>query len=294
MQSSPAPQRLRLISHGSPGSGPDRLLGALAAAILEASAGTKPAVEHLPGGDGADAIMALAAAAGDGSVAASCTPTYLTTPVKRHLAVRYSDLTPLGRLVADTYLLAVRRDAPWQDVREMLAAGAVCAAAPRGGNTHIQSMLLHDATGLNAPVHYYQSIQEATAAVADGEAGWTTGVVSDFADGLLAGRLRILANFGSGDDPNAAGVSLIAQGIEVTFPLWRGLIGPGGLSAEDVAAWEARLRGACATAAWAQYLAGQRLRGALTSAADFRAELDGEAPRYEAWLRQIESDSARR
>lgn len=279
--------RIELISHGRSESGPSRMLQALAAALREAAVAADVAVVDRPAGDGTEAITSLASRPGDDRVAGSCTPTYLTTPAKRHLAVTYRDLTPLGRLVADTYLLVTRHDAPWADAAEMLSRETTAAAAPRGGNTHIQALLIGDATGHPVHLQFHPGLVDATTAVAEGRADWTSGVATDFSAAIDAGQLRIVASLAAADEPNATADRLVDQGIDVVFQLWRGLIGPGGLDPDQIRRWERWLAVARGTYSWSRYLIDAGVRDAPSSAADFNLLLDREAPLYLDWLQRL-------
>src|SRR5262245_38556576 len=107
MSDTDKPRATTLISHGGDGSGPYLMLEALASALAGDATNELPDVIAMPGDDGAEAILYLGAERGNSGVAGSCTPTYLTTPIKRSLPITYRELTPLARLVTDTYLLVV-------------------------------------------------------------------------------------------------------------------------------------------------------------------------------------------
>jgi putative tricarboxylic transport membrane protein len=262
------------------------MLDALAQALAEALGCPLPTVSARPGDDGAEAILHLAAHPGHPALAGSCTPTYFTTPLKRHMNVTYRELTPLAGLVADTYLLVVRHDHPATDAVELLAGRTTAAAAPRGGNTHIQAMLLRDTTSQEISIEFHDQVPAAVAAVREGRADWTTGVLSDVRAELDAGRLRILATFAPLGERGPA-PSLREQGIDLDFALWRGLIGPPRLGRDAVTRWSTWLRAAIDTEPWRAYLADAHLRPAYLSPEEFAALLDSEAPRYERWSARL-------
>jgi putative tricarboxylic transport membrane protein len=277
---------LTLISHGPPGSGPSLMLAALGAALTEASPVDSAQVIDLPGGDGAEAILRVTAASGDEFVAGSCTPTYLTTPAKQHLPVTYRDLTPLAGLVSDTYLLATRRGHPRAGLAALFSQPTVAAAAPYGGNTHIQAMLLGDAVPAGVSVSFEPDLASAIEAVATGRADWTTGVATDFRAGVAAGRLAVAGSFADGtraDGPPA----LRSAGIDVTFQLWRGLIGPPALGPAARKRWDAWLAAARTSSAWRTYLAESGLTDLTVSGTGFGALLATENANYLDWLTRL-------
>jgi putative tricarboxylic transport membrane protein len=276
---------LTLISHGPPGSGPSLMLAALGAALTETSQVDSAQVIDLPGDDGAEAIMRVAAARGDDTVAGSCTPTYLTTPAKQHLPVTHRDLTALAGLVSDTYLLAVRAGHPRAQLAALFSEPTVAAAAPYGGNTHIQAMLLGDAVPVGVTVSFEPDLANAIEAVASGKADWTTGVATDFQAGVAAGRLAVVGSFA--DDPTGKPPTLRSVGIDVTFQLWRGLIGPPALGPDARKRWDAWLAAARMSNAWRTYLAESGLTDLVLSGAEFGALLEAESVNYLSWLTRL-------
>jgi putative tricarboxylic transport membrane protein len=277
---------LTLISHGPPGSGPSLMLAALGAALTETSQVDSAQVIDLPGDDGAAAILAVAAASGDAFVAGSCTPTYLTTPAKQHLPVTYRELTPLAGLVSDTYLLATRRGHPRAGLAALFGQPTVAAAAPYGGNTHIQAMLLGDVVPAGVTVSFEPDLASAIEAVASGKADWTTGVATDFRAGVAAGRLAVAGSFADGT-PAGGPPTLRSAGIDVTFQLWRGLIGPPALGPDAHKRWAAWLAAARASSAWRAYLAESGLTDLALSGPGFGSLLATENANYLNWLTRL-------
>jgi putative tricarboxylic transport membrane protein len=273
------PDPLEFVSHGPAGSGPHLMLSALAAALAEAGLGDAPPIISAPGQDGAEAIRRVAA--GTHGVLGSCTPTYLTTPVVHDMPEKWRTLTPIAGLVADSYLL-VARAGEYADPTALFAEAATVAVPKRGGNTDIQAMLLSEATGVQIDVLVEHDPAALIELVVRGKARWTSGVYSDFAADLAAGRLEVLATF----DPNPVGEvrNLLDVGIEVSFPLWRGVIAPGSLPCEVISAWDEALRAALVQPAWRNYICAERQRTEFLSAAEFTDLLAVEDERYGQWV----------
>ncbi|MGH8775855.1 MAG: tripartite tricarboxylate transporter substrate-binding protein [Jiangellaceae bacterium] len=280
---------LTFVSHGPAGSGPSLMMNALAAAVSRADPHRSVEVFDLPGREGAEAICHLGDRAGETDVLGSCTPTYLTTPPKQSLAYCIDDFTAVAGLVTDTYLLAVRADHPRPSLAALFSAPTVAAASPYGGNTHIQAMLIADlAAGVR--IDCLPTPRAANDAVIAGTADWTTGVGSDFAPAVKTGELRVLGTF---DEPgsNADQPALAENGIDVVFPLWRGVVAPPGLSAPDVLGWEQLLAAARATGPWQTYLTRSGMQDADWDSGAFREVLNSEKIHYAGWIARIESDS---
>ncbi|GGL98118.1 tripartite tricarboxylate transporter substrate-binding protein [Nakamurella endophytica] len=275
---------LTFVSHGPAGSGPSLMMAALAEAVRAVQPDLEIRTVDLPARDGAEAITHLGERPGDATVLGSCTPTYLTTPLKQDLPWRAADFTAVAGLVQDTYLLAVRTDHPRAGLDSLFDAPTVAAAAPYGGNTHIQALLVGDQVP-GVDVRIVDSPAAAVEEVAAGTADWTTGVGSDFAAGLRDGRLRVIGTFAEHGTPDRP--ALADAGIDVRFPLWRGVVAPPGLAASDLAAWERLLAGARRTPPWRDYVTGAGMQDADWDSAGFREVLDREQVRYAAWIDRL-------
>jgi putative tricarboxylic transport membrane protein len=265
------------------------MLNALADALV-GSFGERPYVRALYGDDGAEAILHLACRAGDGTVAGSCTPTYLTTPRKKGLAVTVQEFTPLAGLVADTYIVVVSAHAPWRDAESLFATRSVVAAAPPGGNTHIQALLIGDVIPGSIEIIGYSSLREATDAVISENADWTTGVFGDFAEAISGGALRVIGTFAAEADPGSLAPTLREQGIPVTFRLWRGLVGPPSMEDAAIKRWVGALGAAVSTSVWMDYIVSDRVRASYLSASEFRSLLIEEDVAYREWQRRLSTD----
>lgn len=279
----PLPNELELVSLGPVGSGTYLMLGALSAALAQAGSCAPPPITVAANRDGGEAILRVAA--GGPGVLGACSPAYLTTPVVHGIKETWRTLTPVARLVSDSYLLVVPTGS-FPGAAKLFSRPTTVVVPKAGGNTDIQAMLLEDATGLDVTVVVEHDLASLRKMVVEGRAHWTTGVYSDFAAELAAGTLQVIATF----DAESSGLvpTLREQGIDVTFPLWRGVIGPGGLPDSTVESWDAALRAALTQRAWVDYVQTQRQRTAYLSAADFTDLLAVEDERYRRWLSQID------
>ncbi|WP_236794829.1 hypothetical protein [Amycolatopsis sp. GM8] len=266
------------------------MLSALADALLQAGLTRTPPITVASDLDGGAALLHVATG-GPGALG-SCTPAYLTTPVVHGLTETWRSLTPVAGLVSDSYILVVPSGTVASPAE--LFAGATTAVVPKaGGNTHIQAMLLSEATGTEVSVIVEHDPAELRRLLDRGQANWTTGVYSDFAAELAAGRLEVLATFGA-EPVMSTGMTaetmrtLREQGIDVTFPLWRGVIAPGGLPTSVADAWAEMLPQVLVQPAWLEYTSEQRQRTTYLSAEQFTGLLADEEVRYRRWLAALD------
>lgn len=277
------PESLELVSLGAEGTGTYLMLNAIADALVEAGAPARPSVVAAPDRDGGAAMIRVSE--GGEGVLGACSPAYLTTPIVHGIDVTWRTLTPIARLVTDSYLL-VAPTATASSAAELFSRPTTAVVPKAGGNTDIQAMLLGGATGNPVTVLVEHDRADLRAALFDGRAHWTTGVYSDFAAEFDAGTLEVLATFedaATGDKP-----TLVQQGIDVTFPLWRGVMAPGGLRDELITEWDAALRDATTRPAWLQYASTQRQNTDYLAAPEFAELLAEEDGRYRRWLTALE------
>ena len=277
------PDLLQFVSLGPVGSGTYLMLEALSASLDEAGLAAPPPISIAVGQDGGEAMLQVAA--GGPGVLGACSPAYLTTPVVHGLSVTWRDLTPVARLVSDSYLLVASTGSA-KSASDLLARPTTAVVPKAGGNTDIQAMLIGRATGHDVSVIVERNPASRRQALLSGAAHWTTGVHSDFAADLEAGVLDVLATFDT--QPSATAPTLREQGIDVDFPLWRGVIGPGDLDASVVAAWTAALQVALTQQAWSHYVSQHRQTTAFLAAADFATMLAREDITYRRWLTDMD------
>jgi putative tricarboxylic transport membrane protein len=251
---------LTLIVHGPPGSAPPAMAAALRDA-LAASGG--PPVTLLPRGDdpGVDAIAELDRHVSAPNIFSTCTPVFLQAPLLRGMPAAHTRLTPITRLVADRYLLVVSAAAPVADVAGFIAwvrGGARRTGGYfRGGINHLLGLDVAAACGTDADFIRVPSEPAVWSALLTGAIDFAVGTPVEVIAHLEAGTMRAIAALDAVRLPRFPSVPTFqeATGSPVTFQLWRGLIGPPGMTAAARNALLATLRAARATPPWRDYLA---------------------------------------
>jgi putative tricarboxylic transport membrane protein len=280
------PQPLDLIVHGPPGSAPPVLAASLVEALAEA--GAEREIRLVPRGDdpGVDAMHLLAQRPGEAGVVSTCTPVFLQAPLLRGMALTHRALTPVARLVSDHFFLVVRAESAWQDARAFLAA---MAARPtrtggyfKGGINHLLALSIASHVGAQVDFVVTQSEPAVWQALIDGTIDWACGVAAELAPHLQNKSVRLLAALHAERRAVFPDVpTLMEYGVPVTFTMWRGLMGPPALGAEDLAAWHETLQRATRTRAWQNYLEQNGQTGSYLPAAAFAEFLETEWDWYE-------------
>jgi putative tricarboxylic transport membrane protein len=279
-----------LIVHGPPGSAPPVLADAIAAAVRQTGLDPRPWRLVSRGDDpGVDAMATLAARPGDGEVLSTCTPVFLQAPLLRRMALTHRALTPLARLVADRYLIVARADVAWQTpdafLAELQRRPTRTAGYFKGGINHLLALAIAEATGADVQFQVVPDEPAVWAGLSAGSLDWGSGVAAEVLPHIEAGRLRPIAALDLTRLPRFPDVPTLAEaGVPVTFRLWRGLIGPGGLSAEARERWDALIAAAVRMPAWRDYLDRNGQTDDLLMGEGFAAFLETEWDWYERQL----------
>jgi putative tricarboxylic transport membrane protein len=248
------------LVHGPSGSAPPLLAAAFRDAVAEGGGDTRAWRLVDKGGDpGVDAMRALVTRPGDGAVLSTCTPVFLQAPLLRGMELTHRALTPLARLVADRYLVVARADAPFADPQGFLAElkrrTTRTGGYFTGGINHL--LALDIAARVDARVDFIVVHSEPAVwtALIEGRIDWGCGVLAEVKPHLEAGTFRAVAALDTSRLPALPDVPTLGEaGAEVTFKLWRGLMGPPGLDAAQQARWHAIVAAVRATSAWRNYL----------------------------------------
>jgi putative tricarboxylic transport membrane protein len=280
-----------LVVHGPPGSAPPVMAAAILAGLAEA--GHDPADFRLvPRGDdpGVDAMHLLADRPGDGDLLSTCTPVFIQAPLLRGMQLTHRQLTPLARLVLDRFFVVTRADTPWAAavdfVDHIVNHATRTGGYFKGGINHLLALSIAAETGADVEFIITPSEPAVWVALMEGRLDWGCGVPAEILPHVEAGTLKVVAVLDAerrqpfGDVP-----ALTEVGVPVAFNLWRGLIGPAGLSDAQQERWHeaaARLR---ETEAWQSYLKRNGQADGYLPGKPFADFLDTEWVWYEKHLR---------
>ena len=235
------PERpIRFITPYPPGGLSDQVTR-FAADRIGRSLGTQVIVENKPGAGATLGTEAGARAAPDGySFLVAPTAAVAVAPWLRKVNFTAEDFTPVAKLVSAYGLVAARRDAPFADYREFIAAAKAApgkytfASNGVGSIVHLTGVLLHKQAGINVVhVPYKGSVESMTDVLA--------GRVDVMYDPVTlprvkSGELKGLVSTSAERNPELPQVpSMRELGLDIDTRSWFGLFAPKNTPADIVA-----------------------------------------------------------
>ncbi|MCC7484837.1 MAG: tripartite tricarboxylate transporter substrate binding protein [Burkholderiales bacterium] len=212
----------------------------------------------------------------------------------------FGELTPLARLFGEYITVAVKAASPVKNGREVIEilkkdpqALSVGIATSLGNANHQGVASALKIAGIDvrkARNVVFQSGALAITALLGGHVDLVPGSVSLLLPRVLEGSVRLVAVAAPQRLPGgmAEVPTWREQGVNAVVSNWRGVVGPRGMSAEQIAFWEGALVKATATEEWKE--AGRKLllSDEFLGSADFRRYLDEQYAEVKALLAALE------
>jgi putative tricarboxylic transport membrane protein len=268
-----APNRpVEVIVGTDPGSGFDRT-----ARILQKIWQTNKIVEQTvtvvnkPGGFGAVGWDYMNQRGKQGNIVAIISPLLLTNNITGNMALSYRETTPLCVLEDEEIVLAVYSGSAIQNGHDLIErlrkdpASVSVGVSGIGGQNHLALALMAEAAGgidiSKLKVVGFAGSGDVTTAVIGGHVEATASPASTVAPQVQAGRMRAIGVSSEGRlrGTLAPVPTWREQGIDTAFSNWRGVVGPKGLTAPQVAYWNGVFERTIKTADWKEEVEREKL-----------------------------------
>lgn len=245
-------------------------------------------VMNRPGGNQHLAFVSLNQRPGDAHHIVYSTPTVFSNELNGITTQHYTDWTALALLVVENTVLTVRAGSPIRNLRDMIdrlradPESLSFAMPARGGVPHLTLALAVRAGGGDArrlKVVVFKTNGESVTALAGGHVDVMVSSVSSVLGPVRAGTARML---GIAAPQRMAGYvasvpTFREQGVDALgITAWRGVFGPRGLSAAQVAFWDDALSRMVDTAEWKKQLDENDLSSHFLRSREFAKYLEGE------------------
>jgi putative tricarboxylic transport membrane protein len=282
----PSFDRLSIIVPAEPGGGWDQTGRAMQKALQDADLTASARVTNVGGAGGTVGLAQLANEKRNDVL--MVTGLVMVGAIETNKSeVSLEDTTPIARLTSEDLVVVVPADSPYDTINALVedikAKGkdvAVTGGSAGGADHILAGQLLKDAgvepAKLTDTLNYvaYSGGGESLAALLGNKVDAGISGVAEYAEQIKAGKLRALAVSGPERVDGIDAPTLREAGYDVELTNWRGVVAPGGLSAEDrdalvdlvtelhdSAEWKAALK----TNGWGDtFLAGDKYQSFLT------------------------------
>jgi putative tricarboxylic transport membrane protein len=259
---------IEIVAPAGPGGGWDMVARMVMNTLTKEKIVNEPIiVSNKPGGGGAVGWRYLNKFKGKGEYLACNSSLLILNNLLGRSELSYKDFTPLANLETEWEVVAVASTSPYKTGKEFFEAlkknprSLPIGVGPTLGNDdHLQFLMLARRFGIKPKdinfVVYPGAGGEQIPALLGGHVKALTIGMGEVVEQVKAGNIRIL---GVSSDKRVELFPDVPtwkeQGIDLVFAHWRGVMGPGGMTQEQIAYWNKALGKMAETAFWKDSLA---------------------------------------
>ncbi len=230
------------------GSSADVTARLLADGMSKQLGGAKVLVINRPGAGGAIGYKYVASQKADGYSIVWNSNSISTTFHSGMLPFDYHEFDAVARVLVESPVIAVRGDAKWKTLAELIAEAksrpkqVTVGNSGIGSHTHISSVALFKAAGAEA-IDVPFGAAQVVPSLLGGQVDAVVQLPAALSGYVKTGQVRLLAALTSARDPALLDVPTAReQGINVSLEAWRGIAVPKGTPKAAVAALEGAIR----------------------------------------------------
>jgi putative tricarboxylic transport membrane protein len=260
-------------------------------------------VSNRSGGAGAIAIQALQQHPGDGHWLSTFTTGMINARAIGSVSATYEELTPIAVLLEEAVVVAVRADSPMKNASDLVVklkaspdSLSIGVATAVGNHIHAGMAKPLKVAGVDIArlrVVPYKSSAESMTALLGGHLDVIAATTPNVIVQMQTGKIRVLAVATAERLPGAlAGVSTwTEQGIPAVYSSVQGVLGPKGLTHEQVKFWENAFRKVSGTQEWKDFLARQNWRPVFMDSAETTRYMATEYTAAKALIGELKLDT---
>ncbi len=237
--------------------------------------GAKVIVFNRPGAGGAIGYKYVASQKPDGYSLVWNSNSISTTFHSGMLPFDYHEFDAVARVLVESPVIAVKSDAKWKTLGELITDAKLRAKSVTVGNsgigshTHISSVALFKAAGVEV-VDVPFGAAQVVPSLLGGQVDAVVQLPAALSGYVKSGQVRLLAVLISGRDPALPDVPTAReQGYSVALEAWRGIAAPKGTPKPAIAALEAAIRKTAESRDFAQACEKLNVRPAFMGSAAF-------------------------
>ncbi|WP_434121286.1 tripartite tricarboxylate transporter substrate binding protein [Salinicoccus roseus] len=204
----------------------------------------------------------------------------------------YEEFTPLAVLATEWISVAVPSESDIESGTDMLdrlkedpKSLKIAVGPALGNNDHLSFVRVADEYGIDVSqleFMIYESGGDVLNALLGGHVDAATLSLSESLEQHLSGNLNIIAT--TADEPIPEDESIQSwqdQGIDFTFPHWRGIMGPPDMTEEEIAYWDDTFSEMVESEGWQQVLDNNGWENYYMDSAETKEFLDEQSQMYE-------------
>lgn len=294
-------ESVEFVAPANPGGGWDTLVRTASRVLQEEGLAEENfAPINTPGGGGAVAWSEIAKKEGNDHLLFATSPPIILVPMTGSSRYDHTDFTPIARLSTDYATLLVDADSDYEDIDDLMAAMeenpglSVGGGSAPGSMDHIAVAGLAGEAGLEPGGVNYVAFSGGGEAMTNLMGGHVEAVVTGASEavGLIEEEEGELRALGVSSSERLGGEladvpTFQEQGLDYTFDIWRGVMGPPGMSDEAVSYYESLFEEMLETDGWAD--ARDRLGwiDAYQDSEEFGDFLDTQAEEFSGILEEL-------
>ncbi|HVL76741.1 MAG TPA: tripartite tricarboxylate transporter substrate binding protein [Noviherbaspirillum sp.] len=289
---------IEYIAPANPGGGWDTLVRTTARVIQEEKLAPQNfAPINIPGGGGAVAWAQIAAQKGNPHRLFAASPPIILVPLSGASRFTHKDFTPIARLITDYSILLVRADSPYKTANDLFNAIkerpglSVGGGSAPGSMDHISMAGAASAAGLKPAQVNYIAFSGGGEAMTNLLGGHVAAVITGAGEAqaqLKGGQIRALAVSSPKRIASLPNVPTYQeQGINYTFDIWRGIMGPPNMPPEAVRYYENMYARMLKTDGWAKARDQLGWIDAYQNSAEFGKFLDAQHAQFSSVLQDL-------
>jgi putative tricarboxylic transport membrane protein len=291
---------LEIVVPSAPGGGQDLAARTLQGIVEQLKLSSKPfTVLNRPGGGGTVGIAYINTHAGDGHYTCVQALPLITNRITGQSEIGLDDVTPLAQLLTEPVVFSAGAVSPiksGKDLVDMLkkdpTSVTVGVSSSPGGQSHIAAALLLKAIGIDPArlkIVFFDSGGEAATALMGGHITVSATPAPVVVGPSQGGKLRMIAVPAAQREKGALAdvPTWKEQGVDVEFSTWRVLVGPKGMTPEEIAWWDNVLGKAILSPEWAKAAETNMWSIDYKNSKDVKGFLDSEQIRLAALLKEL-------
>lgn len=293
---------IEFVAPAGPGGGYDMLARSMEKTLTGDKLVDKPIIiSNKPGGGGATGWTYLNTHKGSGNFLAANSPQLIQNNLLGTSELTYKDFTPIAMLQAEWEIVAVAKNSPYNTGKEFFEALkadpskiSIAVGPALGNDDHIQFLTLAKAYGITDMsklkfIVYPGAGGEEIPALLGGHVQAMTISLGEALEQYKAGNIKILGVSSEkrleGDLANIP--TWKEQGVNMVFPHWRGVVGPGGMTPEQIKYWDDTLSKMSQQQSWKDAMKNQKMDVYYMDSAKYKAYLEQQTKEQSDLLKSV-------